>query len=52
MPKVVNFDSRLSVRISNCDLSRLHRLAKSRGMKLSNFLRALPDMYPPKTEAA
>lgn len=52
MSKVVNFDSRLSIRVGERDLNRLHELAKSHNMKLSKFLRALPDMYPPKTEAA
>ena len=52
MAKVINQDIQLTIRTNRRDRDRLHELAKSRGMKLSSFLRALPDMYPPKTEAA
>jgi hypothetical protein len=52
MAKVINQDLQLTVRTNRRDRDRLHALAKSHNMKLSNFLRVLPDMYPPKTEAA
>ena len=52
MARLINQDVQLTVRTNRHDRDRLHALAKSHDMKLSNFLRALPDMYPPKTEAA
>ena len=52
MAKVINQDVQLTIRINRRDRDRLHELAKSHNVKLSKFLRALPDIYPPKTEAA
>ena len=52
MPEGTTQDVQLTIRINRRDRDRLHALAKSHNMKLSTFLRMLPDMYPKKIEAA
>ena len=52
MARLINQDVQLTVRTNRHDRDRLHALAKSHNMKLSTFLRVLPDMHPKKIEAA
>ena len=58
MARVLNQDVQLTVRTNRRDRDRLHALAQSHNMKLSTFLRVLPDMRvlpdisPKKIEAA
>jgi hypothetical protein len=52
MAKVLNQDVQLTIRTNRRDRERLHALAKSHNMKLSTFLRVLPDIYPKNKDAA
>lgn len=36
----------VGARLTELERNALHELASSEGMKLSNFLRALPETYP------